>query len=57
MAAIFVDRRRDALLRLAQNCGLETHLAPDGPVIDILGAHRETVTRVRNALANEPSVK
>ena len=57
MAAIFENRQQDTLLRLAQNRTDETRLALDAAVIDILGADPETVTRVRNALADEPSVK
>ena len=48
----------DAELERSVNSDMDvTRRALDTAVVEILGADRETVIRVRNALASEPSVQ
>ena len=57
LAEVFEAHQDEELLRLYDSGADATRQALDTAVIDVLGADAETVTRVRNALAAEPSVQ
>ena len=57
VAEVFEAHQDEELLRLYDSGADATRQALDTAVVDVLGADAETVTRVRNALAAEPSVQ
>lgn len=57
LAGVFDDLGSQELLRIADSGGDPIRAALDAAVVEALDVDAETVTRVRNALASEPSVQ